>query len=102
NGSKLGQISITGYSGYAFEPIDEFKGDIARILFYFATRYETQVDSWGFTMFNGTEGQVFKPAFLQILKEWHDLDPVSDFEIARNNAAYIYQGNRNPYIDHPE
>jgi endonuclease I len=102
NGSKLGQIQITGYSGYAFEPIDEFKGDIARILFYFATRYETQVDSWGFPMFNGTESQVFKPAFLQILKEWHDMDPVSDFEIARNNAAYTYQGNRNPYIDHPE
>lgn len=103
NGSKLGNVSIAGYSGNAFEPIDEFKGDIARILFYFATRYETQVDSWtSFKMFDGSEGQVFKPSFLQILLTWHNMDPVSPMEIARNNAAYIYQGNRNPYIDNPQ
>jgi len=103
NGSKLGNVSLTGYSGLAFEPIDEFKGDMARILFYFATRYETQVDSWtSFPMLNGTENQVFKPAFLEILKTWHQNDPVSPKEIYRNDKAYIYQGNRNPYIDHPE
>ena len=102
NGSKLGDISVTGYSGKAFEPIDEFKGDIARILFYFATRYENQVDGYSFPMFNGTENQVFKLPFLDTLYAWHILDPVSDFEINRNNKAYIYQGNRNPYIDHPE
>lgn len=102
NGSKVGDISVTGYSGKAFEPIDEFKGDIARILFYFATRYENQVDTYSFPMFNGTENQVFKLPFLETLYAWHILDPVSDFEINRNNKAYIYQGNRNPYIDHPE
>jgi len=103
NGSKLGNVSMAGYSGLAFEPIDEFKGDMARILFYFATRYETQVDSWTvFPMFNGTENQVFKPAFLEILKTWHQNDPVSAKEIYRNDKAYLYQGNRNPYIDHPE
>lgn len=102
NGSKLGSISISGYTGNAFEPIDEFKGDIARIMFYFATRYETQVDSYDFPMYNGTENQVFKLAFLEILWEWHILDPVSAFEINRNDKAYIYQGNRNPFIDHPE
>jgi endonuclease I len=103
NGSKLGNISVAGYSGKAFEPIDEFKGDIARILFYFATRYETQVDNYtSFPMFNGSEGMAFKPAFLQILLAWHIQDPVSPMEIYRNNKAYLYQGNRNPYIDHPE
>jgi len=102
NGSKLGDISVTEYSGKAFEPIDEFKGDIARILFYFATRYETQVDNYSFPMFNGTENQVFKLPFLQMLVDWHNSDPVSQFEIDRNDNAYIYQGNRNPYIDHPE
>jgi endonuclease I len=38
NGSKLGSSSVAGYSGTVFEPIDEFKGDIARMYFYFATR----------------------------------------------------------------
>jgi hypothetical protein len=36
------------------------------------------------------------------LLAWHNADPVSATEIARNNASYNYQGNRNPYIDHPE
>ncbi len=103
NGSKVGNVVVGSYSGLAFEPIDEFKGDIARILFYFATRYQTQVDNWdSFEMFNGTENQAFTNAFLDILLTWHNNDPVSPKEIARNNAAYNYQGNRNPYVDHPE
>ena len=37
-----------------------------------------------------------------MLGEWHENDPVSDKEIARNNAIYAIQHNRNPFIDHPE
>ncbi len=102
NGSKRGSCSYPGYSGTVFEPIDEFKGDIARILFYFATRYETQIDSWSHAMFNGTEDQVFSDWFLSLILSWHKQDPVSQREIDRNNAAYNFQGNRNPFIDHPE
>jgi len=102
NGSKLGSNSTSGYSGTVFEPIDEFKGDIARALFYFATRYETQVDGWSHAMLNGTENQVFSTWFLTILLDWHKNDPVSNKEIVRNNAGYTFQGNRNPYVDHPE
>jgi len=102
NGSKVGNNTYGSYSGNAFEPIDEFKGDIARMLFYFATRYETQVDSWSHTMFNGTEDQVFADWFLDMILEWHTNDPVSQRETDRNNAAYDFQGNANPFISHPE
>ncbi|MFV8323503.1 endonuclease [Flavobacterium sp. LS2R12] len=102
NGSKLGASTTSGYSGPIFEPINEFKGDIARMYFYFATRYENTVAGYSYAMFNGTSNQVYTTAFLNILLAWHNQDPVSPREIARNNAIYTSQNNRNPYIDHPE
>jgi endonuclease I len=102
NGSKLGTSAVSGYTGTVFEPINEFKGDVARMYFYFATRYENTVAGYSFAMFNGTSNQVFTTAFLNMLKTWHANDPVSAREIARNNAIYARQGNRNPFIDHPE
>jgi endonuclease I/chitodextrinase len=102
NGSKLGTSGIAGYSGSIFEPIDEFKGDIARMYFYFATRYENTVAGYSFPMFNNTADQVFTPAFLAMLLTWHAQDPVNAREIERNNAIYARQNNRNPFIDRPE
>jgi endonuclease I/chitodextrinase len=102
NGSKLGASTTAGYTGTVFEPIDEFKGDIARMYFYFATRYETTVSGYTYAMFNGTSNQVFTTAFLNMLLAWNAQDPVNAREIARNNAIYALQNNRNPYIDHPE
>jgi endonuclease I len=102
NGGKLGTSAVSGYTGTVFEPINEFKGDVARMYFYFATRYENTVSGYSFAMFNGMSNQVFTTAFLNMLKNWHANDPVSAREIARNNAIYARQGNRNPYIDHPE
>ena len=104
NGSKVGTSNISGYSGTVFEPIDEFKGDIARALLYFATRYESTVDGYtSFDMFNGSEDQVFQTWAINMLLDWHyNIDPVDQSEIDRNNAAYNYQGNANPFVDHPE
>lgn len=102
NGSKLGSSGVSGYSGTVFEPINAFKGDIARMYFYFATRYENTVGGYSYAMFNGTSNQVFTTAFLNILLTWNAQDPVSAREIARNNAIYARQNNRNPFIDHPE
>ena len=117
NGSKRGNGSnsgyAAGYSGIVFEPIDAFKGDIARAFFYFATRYEDSMDNFYTTanastceaknMFDGSIGRVFTNPFLDILIAWHNLDPVSAKEIAINNDIYYtHQSNRNPYIDHPE
>lgn len=103
NGSKLGTSASPGYSGTVFEPINAFKGDIARMIFYFVTRYETQLS--GFSSGNMLGGSAF-PGLqtweLNQLLAWNAADPVSQTEIARNNASYVYQGNRNPFIDHPE
>ncbi|MBF7090768.1 endonuclease [Flavobacterium sp. ALJ2] len=102
NGGELGANSTSGYSGTVFEPINEFKGDIARMYFYFATRYENTVAGYSYPMFDGSGDKVFTAAFLTILLTWNAQDPVSPREIARNNAIYARQNNRNPYIDHPE
>lgn len=116
NGSKKGNNLNSGYSagytGTVFEPINEFKGDIARMIFYFATRYEGQLNGFytssnvssmqSKAMFDGSENKAFSQTFLNILLTWHAQDPVSSREIARNNAIHVRQQNRNPFIDHPE
>jgi endonuclease I len=103
NGSKRGTSDVAGFTGTVFEPLNDFKGDIARMYFYFATRYENTVATYTtYPMFNGTSNQVFTNGFLVMLIQWHNQDPVSAREIARNNAIYARQNNRNPFIDHPE
>ena len=103
NGSKLGNSVSSGYTGTVFEPIDAFKGDIARMIFYFVTRYESKLSTFtsgnilGTSTFPGL--QTWE---LDVLLAWHNADPVSQAEINRNNASYTFQGNRNPFIDHPE
>ena len=44
-----------------------------------------------------------RPWALELMRTWHRNDPVSQKEINRNDAIYYnIQGNRNPFIDHPE
>ncbi|MBE3674747.1 endonuclease [Pseudoalteromonas distincta] len=109
NGSKLGSAaSSLNYSGTVFEPIDEFKGDFARAYFYMATRYENVIGTWqtkttsSNAVLNGSSNQVFESWVVAMLLDWHNSDPVSQMELDRNQAAFEFQGNRNPYIDHPE
>lgn len=106
NGSKLGTSNFPGYGGTVFEPIDEFKGDIARSLLYFITRYEDQLQQFKYDDANnpqdGSRDRGYEQWYINLLLLWHQNDPVSAKETARNNYAYVYQKNRNPYIDHPE
>ncbi|MDD4748243.1 MAG: endonuclease, partial [Salinivirgaceae bacterium] len=97
---KLGTSTTPGYSSTVFEPIDEYKGDIARIYFYMATRYMDVCSGWSGASFSGNNLSVWT----QILMiNWHTQDPVSQKEIDRNNKIYSdYQHNRNPFVDHPE
>jgi endonuclease I len=99
NGSKRGPSSVPGYTGNVFEPIDEYKGDLARTYFYMAVRYYSEDLSWpGSPMTNGAQPTSWA---LSMLLQWHQADAVSQKEIDRNNAVYSYQGNRNPFIDTP-
>ena len=105
NGSKLGSNSFGGvYTSTAFEPIEEYKGDLARSYFYMATRYYAKIDDWGgySDALNGTSYPAFEPWVVDMLLEWHHNDPVSQKEVDRNNAIATIQGNRNPFIDNPE
>lgn len=86
----------------SWEPPDQVKGDVARMLFYMATRYEAgdRVDlELNELLNNGSNPYHGK---LSVLLEWHEMDPVDAFEMNRNNVIEQWQGNRNPFIDHPE
>ena len=99
---RLGSSTFSGYSGTVFEPDDEYKGDFARTYFYFATRYEDIMTTIGGESFNGTIYPALSSWSQNLFLKWHRQDPVSQKEIDRNNAIYVHQKNRNPFIDHPE
>lgn len=114
NGSKQasnGTANAT-YTGRVYEPINEFKGDVARALLYFAVRYEGKLGGFNFSTnadptkdqnpLDGTEEKAYENWYVAMLLNWHQSDPVSQREIDRNNAVYNLQKNRNPFIDHPE
>ncbi len=82
----IGMYKIIGSGWY---PGDQDRGDVARIIFYMNTRYDLTISS-------SVIGAI------SMFVKWHNLDPVDDFEQSRNNGINAVQGNRNPYIDHPE
>lgn len=118
NNSKISKSAIPNYpyAGRVYEPIDEFKGDVARSLLYFAVRYEGKLGSFNTAYstsaninpttdqcpLDGTEERAIDLPYIEMLKQWSAADPVSQREIDRNNAIYAIQNNRNPFIDHPE
>ncbi|MBL7744867.1 MAG: endonuclease [Chitinophagaceae bacterium] len=108
NGSKLGTSNWPGISGTVFEPINEYKGDVARAFLYMVTCYQNNMASWeaddpsGDIAMDGTNWPSVEIPYLQVMLSWHNSDPVSQKEVDRNNAALGFQGNRNPFVDHPE
>lgn len=84
--SYRGQAS-TGHT--VFEPADQSKGNVARALLYFYVRY------------NDSLVQQYVNMLPQLIV-WSNEDPPDAHEITRNQGIHQYQGNRNPFIDHPE
>ncbi len=102
NGCKVGTArSGLGYSGTVFEPIDEYKGDFARIYFYFVTRYDDRIAGWDNDVFS-TDAYGLEKWVIDMLLQWSNNDPVSEKERNRNDHIEDFQNNRNPYVDHPE
>lgn len=99
--SKVGYCTFSGYSDKCFEPNDEWKGDFARSYFYMVTCYEGSQTSWSSDMLSSNTYPCFKTWALNLLLKWARQDPVSDIEIARNEAVCAKQHNRNPFIDYP-
>ena len=77
-----------------FEPRDPVKGDLARALIYFYTRYAAEKPS-GFSTSN-------LRIEAEVLSKWSEMDPPDATERSHNEAIFRLQKNRNPYIDHPE
>ncbi|NQV30918.1 MAG: endonuclease [Candidatus Marinimicrobia bacterium] len=104
-GINTGSFTSTD-AEWVWQPRDEVIGDVARMMFYMATRYEGEDGEPDLELINEfpvdryTNDPVF--AKLSTLIAWHNMDPVDEFEQNRNNVIYGFQGNRNPFIDHPE
>lgn len=98
-----------GSETWVWEPPDEVKGDVARMIFYMAVRYEGHLEDGEMrgdleVVDRTPTGDIKEPIIgkLSALLEWHLNDPVSNWERRRNDIIHTYQGNRNPFIDHPE
>jgi len=85
------------FSGGVWEVSPNHRGDAARAILYMDVRYSdfSLVDR-GETPGNNEMG------YLSDLLAWHQQDPVNQFELDRNDAAFSFQNNRNPFVDHPE
>ncbi len=88
----------------SWEPRDEDKGDVARMILYMSVRYEGG-DGHPDLEVNDEVGNGSAPNHgrLSVLLEWNAEDPPSASELRRNDLIQAdFQGNRNPFIDHPE
>lgn len=100
----------------SFEVWKEMKGEMARAIFYMAIRYEGGVDPTSgqnepqleLTDIRSNIVQInnySQTAYMGLLADllaWHQADPPSAAEVARNDVIMSFQGNRNPFVDHPE
>ena len=100
--ASVGKAKVDGNSTNAFEPSDEYKGDFARTFMYMFTCYQDLTYEYTWMNYENSAYPTLKPWAVELLLRWSKQDPVSEKEVARNNAVYAVQGNRNPYIDYPQ
>ncbi|SES24810.1 Endonuclease I [Lentzea albida] len=103
-GSAVPEATDSRYDGDSFEPRNAVKGDVARMIFYMAVRYEGN-DGYVNLEINNSVANGSAPYMgkLSVLKQWSQQDPPDAFEKRRNQVIFdSFQHNRNPFIDHPE
>ena len=97
----MGQDKTWG--GYAFDVIDEYKGDFARAYFYTATAYEHVNWVTDYKKYINNDSYLgFTDHLVEVLLAWHRVDPVSEKEVDRQDAVSSIQHNRNAFIDYPD
>lgn len=103
-GSPISEAPQNLTDSDSFEPRDEVKGDVARMVFYMDVRYEGNDNSGTPDLeiadYVGTGSQALLGK-LCTLVQWHRNDAVSAQEVRRNGRIHQKQGNRNPFIDNP-
>jgi endonuclease I len=100
-GSPHSEAPGTFTDSDSWEPRDAVKGDVARMVFYMAVRYEND-GNYDLEMVDLIPSSGPNLAKKDILLQWHNNDPPDVWEKQRHEKIYGYQGNRNPFIDHPE
>lgn len=91
------------WGGFAFTVVNEYKGDFARAYFYVATAYHDMEWDNDYSKYVTNDSYLtFTPYLMDILLQWHRIDPVSEKEINRLDAISSIQHNRNPFIEYPE
>ena len=91
------------FTEYTWEPRDDVKGDVARMILYMDVRYEGDNGELDLIVVDAVNtSPAPEHGKLGTLLDWHEQDPPDAFEINRNNVVYSYQQNRNPFIDHPD
>ncbi|KZM44996.1 ribonuclease [Marinomonas sp. SBI22] len=104
-GSAQGEAADTYATSESFEPRDEVKGDVARMIFYMDVRYDGSDGNMSdLYLVNNTSSETDDPFFGVVctMYTWHQEDTVDSNEMTRNDRIQEWQGNRNPLIDHPE
>lgn len=98
--SAYGADALCYSSGSFFYPAKGYRGATARILFYMQTRWGDH-DQYNLEFVDGA-GSSKTIGKISTLLKWHLEEPPTEEEIRRNEAVFGLQGNRNPFIDHPE
>jgi len=94
----LGNATITPTTGNWY-PGDEWRGDVARMIMYMYVRYPSQCSAIAVGI--GSTSYSNFGDMPNIFLEWNEEDPVSPYEVSRNDILEGIQGNRNPFIDNP-
>ncbi len=107
NGNDIWTFGNTSYFGDSdftcLEPAEEYKGELARAIFYVVTIYPATLwTDWGETIFLHNSYPTLSNFAINCYMDWHRDHPVTASELTRNNDIENIQGNRNPFVDYPE